>query len=239
MPENNRSRGQGRVNAQLFWGVVGVLSQLVFTCGWLITQTWQGPAYSTIKNSISDMQAATAPHAWFPIACFAAGALGTFGFVLFGLRPSLKAADKEGAHAPWMVGIGVLLLGNSFPQIPCRLSDTGCTATTQLLGPGGLADAILATVGFLALIAAPGPMWQRMAVLPEWARMKPIMLAARVSLPTAYGFLALAYGVNMWQGLAERILVTACMVWLACLAGYVVALSKRRRPQPPLPTGCK
>lgn len=67
--------------------------------------------------------------------------------------------------------------------------------------------------------------------------MKPIMLAARVALPAGYGFLALAYGLNRWQGLAERILVTACVVWMACLAGYVVALSRRRRAQHPLPTG--
>ena len=29
--------------------------------------------YSLVKHSISDLQAATAPHAWFPIACFAIG----------------------------------------------------------------------------------------------------------------------------------------------------------------------
>lgn len=102
----------------LAWGVVGVSAQVLFTAGWLIAETWQGPRYSPIQDSISDMQARTAPHVWFPIACFALGALGTFGFVMFGLRPALGGAGKIAAFAPWMLAFAALALGNSFPLIP-------------------------------------------------------------------------------------------------------------------------
>jgi hypothetical protein len=56
-----------------------------------------------LNDTISDLQAATAPHAWFPIACFAVGGLGTFGFAVFGLRPALVGAGKAAQYAPWII----------------------------------------------------------------------------------------------------------------------------------------
>ena len=49
-----------RNNGSLVWGAVGIAAQVLFTAGWVITETWQGPDYSPIANSISDMQAQTA-----------------------------------------------------------------------------------------------------------------------------------------------------------------------------------
>ena len=85
----------GNAGHMLAWGAVGVVAQVAFVAGWLIADTWQRPGYSSIKNSISDLQAATAPHAWFPIACSAVGGLGTFGFAVFGLRPALARAGQD------------------------------------------------------------------------------------------------------------------------------------------------
>ncbi len=151
--------------------------------GWLIADTWQGPRYSPVKYTISDLQAATAPHAWFPIACFAAGGLGTFGFAVFGLRPALAGAGKAAWYAPWMLACSALALGNSFPLIPCRLADPGCTAHHQLVSPGGLTDAIVASIAFLVLALTPFPLWWRLQVLPQWRHLKPVMMAARASSP--------------------------------------------------------
>ena len=94
-----------------------------------------GTWYSLVKHSISDLQAVTAPHAWFPITCFAIGGLGTFAFATFGLRPALSAAGTTAAYAPWLLALAALALGNSFPQIPCRLADPGCSAHYQLHSP--------------------------------------------------------------------------------------------------------
>jgi len=76
----------------LAWGVIGLVAQVAFTAGWVIAETWQGPSYSPVRYTISDLQAAIAPHAWFPVACFAVGGLGTIGFAAFGLRPALATA---------------------------------------------------------------------------------------------------------------------------------------------------
>lgn len=214
--------GQG-----LAWGTVGVLAQLVFTAGWVIAETWQGSRYGPIQDSISDMQASTAPHVWFPIACFAIGGLCTFGFVVFGLRPALAGAGKMAVHAPWMLAIAALALGNSFPLIPCRLSDPGCTAGVQLLNPGGLTDAIVAGLAFLLLAITPFPLWRRMAVLPAWHRLKPVMSAARVLGPALFLLLAVSSSMTSMPavGLIERMLAITCTVWISVLAVNLIISS--------------
>jgi hypothetical protein len=217
---------------RLAWGVVGVVAQVVFTAGWVIAETWQGPRYSPIQDTISDMQAITAPHMWFPIACFALGALGTFGFALFGLRPALGGAGKVAAFAPWMLAFAALALGNSFPLIPCRLSDPGCTANTQLLSPGGLTDAIVAGLAFFVLAITPFPLWRRLRLLSAWSRLKPVMLAVRVLGPVAYVLLAASSSTASMPavGLIERILATTCVLWIFALAVNLIVESQHPLP---------
>lgn len=183
------ARSGGRRDRQLLaWGVIGVLAQAAFLAGWLIAEMWQGPRYSPVADTISDLQAATAPHYWFPLACFAAGGLGTFGFAVLGLRPALAGAGRTAARAPWMLACAALALGNSFPLIPCRLADPGCTAHHQLYSPGGLTDAVVSGIAFLVLALTPS--------------------------------------VGSAQGLAERILATACVLWMGTLAINLILVSR-------------
>lgn len=203
-------------------------AQLVFTAGWVVAETWQGSRYGPIRDSISDMQASTAPHVWFPIICFAIGGLGTFGFAVFGLRPALAGAGKMAVHAPWMLAVAALALGNSFPLIPCRLSDPGCTASAQLLSPGGLTDAVVAGLAFLVLAITPFPLWRRLAGLPAWRRVKPVMYAARVLGPALYLLLAVSSSMTSMPGvgLIERMLATMCTLWICALAVNLIIESR-------------
>jgi len=210
------------------WGIVGVLAMVIFNAGWLIAETWQGPSYSPIADTISDMQAQTAPHVWFPIACFALGALGGFGFALFGLRPALAGAGKVAANAPWLLAFSLLALGNSFPLIPCRLSDAGCTASVQLASPGGLTDAIVAGIAFFILAFLPYQLWHRLALLPGWRQLKPVMFAARVICPLAWIMLALSTNLPGMPaaGLVERVLAASCSLWVGALAVTMIIQSR-------------
>jgi hypothetical protein len=227
-----RPRGNTPHGHWLFWGVVGLAAQVAFTAGWVIAETWQGPKYGPIQDTISDLQATTAPHVWFPITCFALGALGTFGFALFGLRPALAAAGKVAAIAPWMLAFSALALGNSFPMIPCRLSDSGCTANAQLLSPGGLTDAIVAGLAFLVLAITPFPLWRRVALLPSWRRLKPVLTAARLLCPASYVLLAVSSSMTSMPavGLIERILAISCALWICALAVNLIVESRPPSP---------
>lgn len=209
------------------WGVVGVIAQLAFMAGWLITETWQGPGYSLVGDTISDMQAATAPHVWFPISCFAAGGIGTFCFASLGLAPALRSAGDTARSAPWQLAIAALALGNSFPLAPCRLPDPGCTAHSQLFSAGGLTDAVVSTIALLILIRVPNNLWKRMRLVPSWQRVKPVMLAARVVCPACFVLLFAAALTGTAQGLAERLLVTSCVLWILVLALTAIANGRR------------
>ena len=224
MPEQAPERGVAIPEAEtgtgrhmLAWGAVGAIAQVAFLAGWLIADTWQRPGYSSIKNSISDLQAATAPHAWFPIACFAVGGLGTFGFAVFGLRPALARAGKVAAYTPWMLAVAGLAIGNSFPLIPCQRIAAGCTAHAQLHSPGGMTDAVVATIAFLVLAATPFPLWRRLKALPEWRRLKPVMMAARVIGPICF-ILLVVFSNSGPAGLVERILAATLSLWISALA---------------------
>jgi hypothetical protein len=224
-------RGPARGSHLAAFGVLGVVAQVAFTAGWLVTETWQGPRYSAITTTISDMQAATAPHAWFPVACFAAGGLGTFCFAVFGLRPALAGVGRVAWHAPWMLALAGLAIGNSFPLIPCQLSNPGCTAHHQLYSPGGMTDAIVATAAFLVLAFTPGPLWQRLKVLPEWQGLRPVMTAARIICPLCFLLLCAASLTGIAQGLAERALATSCVLWIGALAVTLIRVSAAHNPR--------
>ncbi len=218
--------GRPREGHLLVWGVVGLISQAAFMAGWVITETWQGPGYSPITATISDMQAATAPHVWFPVACFAAGGAGSFCFAIFGLRPALASAGKICAYAPWMLAFSALALGNSFPLIPCQLGDPGCTPHSQLYSPGGLTDAIVATLAFLVLAFTPSALWARLKVLPQWRQLKPVMMTAKVICPLCFNLLWISAATGIAQGLAERILTTSCVLWMSALVVTLISVSR-------------
>jgi hypothetical protein len=231
MPLNKTAGANGsKVSQQhlVTWSVVGLIAQIGFIAGWLVSDTWQGPKYSAIKYTISDLQAVTAPHSWFPITCFALGGIGSFLFVVFGLRPALVKAGKIASYAPWALGFSALALGNSFPRIPCRLVDAGCTAHSQLFSPGGMTDAVLSSVAFLVLAFTPVMLEKRLQVLPEWKHFLPVVRIARVICPLSFIVLGLTSS-SPFGGLSERILATVCVLWIAALATNLIIISRSGR----------
>lgn len=216
-----------RVGQLVVWGVVGLVAQAAFMAGWLIAETWQGRGYSPVSDTISDMQAATAPHVWFPVACFALGGAGTFCFAVFGLRPALAAAATTSRHAVWMLALAGLAIGNSFPLIPCELPAPGCTVHHQLYSPGGITDATVATAAFLVLVFTPAQLRKRLDLLPAWRPMVPMMTAARVICPLCFILLSIASLTGTAEGLAERVLATSCVLWISSLAVTLIIVSRR------------
>jgi hypothetical protein len=207
------------------------MAQLTFTAGWVVTELWQGPRYSPVNDTISDMQASTAPHVWFPIAAFALAAVATFAFAVFGLRPALAGAGKRARFAQWMLACSALALGNSFPLIPCRLSDPGCTPSFQLSSPGGLTDAIVSGLAFFVLVITPFPLWRRLASLPGWQRVRPVLLAATVVGPILFVLLAISSNAASMPalGLIERALATTSSLWISALAVNLIIESRHGR----------
>jgi Protein of unknown function (DUF998) len=213
------------------WGIVGIVAQLALLAGVFIPVAWQGPRYSALLDTISDTEAVTAPHAWFPLACFVVGGLGTCAFAIFGLRPALAAAGKVAASAPWLLACSVLVLGSPVPRVPCRLADPGCSLHVQISTPGGLIEGILSGIAFLVLVVTPIPLGRRLALLPFWRRLVPVMKAARTVGLSVYLLLSLSTVVGIGQGLMERLLSTICVVWIAVLAWGLIVCARQGQAQ--------
>jgi len=183
--------GSRRRDPRIAWGVIGLLAQVSFMAGWVISETWQAPGYSAFANTISDMQALNAPHVWFPIVCFAVGGVGSFCFLIFGLRPTLAPAGAVAAYAPWLLACATLAVGNSFPLAPCQLGPS-CTAQQQLLSAGGLTDLVLSVGSFLAIVFSPQYLWRRLRLLPSWQPFRPVATVAEKACPALFLLLCAA-----------------------------------------------
>lgn len=106
--------------------------------------------------------------------------------------------------------------GVAVPEAQASIA-AGCTAHVQLHSPGGMTDAIVATIAFAVLAVTPFPLWRRLKALPEWRQLKPVMMAARVIGPSCF-ILLVVFSNSGPAGLAERILAATLSLWIGALA---------------------
>jgi hypothetical protein len=208
------------------WARVGIAAQVLFVASWLVAASWQGPHYSVVKHSISEMYAVTAPHAMFLLIvitlCGAATLLFTLGSVWPALRPGGWAATVGSVLlALSTAGLGDLL--TPFERVACRMADPGCTTTKMVANAGGKLDGNLTTVGILAFVLAifflaaamrRVPAWQAWARLARWTAVLVLVLVLADFADSGLG------------GLFER-LVSA--IGAAALAALGVGIVRRSR----------
>jgi hypothetical protein len=199
-----------------------VVAQIAFVLSWLVAGFWQGPRYSAVSHSISDMYAVTAPGGSFLVVVFTLCGLVTICFAALSVWPTLRPGG-------WRAGVGAALLGLSifgigdllspFERLGCRIADSGCTPSAQLANSGGMLDAALSTAGILVSIAAAfflASAMRRASGWSEWAwparfvgMAFVVILAADVALaPLGFGGLlerllaalgAAAIGIFAWR----------------------------------------
>lgn len=214
-------------------GSVGLVSQAVFTAGWIAAGTWQPSGYSTIRDTISDLTAKTAPHALAVLLILMFAGLGTAGFALAGLRPALAPARQVAAYAPWFLAFSALGLGNlvSFAQIQCQ-AYVDCTLHQAMSGFGGAVDSTAGSVVALMAAVAPFPTARRMRNVPGWQWLvRPSLLAGAVTfgciLATGLGTTASVHG------LLQRIAATIAAGWTAALAANLIRISRAAAQRQP------
>jgi hypothetical protein len=70
-------------------------------------------------------------------------------------------------------------------------------------------------------------------VLPNWQSVKFVLVPARVVCPFLFVLVAVSSLTSTDQGLAERVLVTSCVVWVGALAVTLLLVARKtRRPVP-------
>jgi len=208
------------------WAWVAIAAQVVFVASWLAAASWQGPRYSVLAHSISDMYAITAPHGSFLVVVFTDCGAATILFALFSVWPMLRPGGRAATVGSVLLALSAGGLGDLLSpaeRLACRMADPGCTAARALSNAGGKLDDILTTGGLLLLVAAGFFLAHAMARIPGWqawarpARWTAVLILALLAADVADS------GLN---GLFERLVAATGAAAIAALAVGVLRRSR-------------
>jgi hypothetical protein len=210
------------------WAIVAIVAQIAFVGSWLVAASWQGPRYSVLAHTISDMYAVGAPNGAFLVVVITLCGAATILFAALSLRPSLRPGGWRATVGSVLLGLSIIGLGDllaPFEREACRLADPGCTQAAQFANLGGTLDATLSALGLVLLVAAgfflasamkrvPG--WRRWARPTWWATVLFIALLVATVLADAVGL----------GGLFERLVAALGAAGVALLAAGVLRHSQ-------------
>ena len=206
------------------WAWAGLVAQIAFVVSWVAAATWQGPRYSTVAHSISDMYAETAPHAAFLIVVFTLCGAATIAFAFGAVRRALRPGGWTATVGAALLAVSIVGLGDLLTvteRLACRMADPGCTATRQISNLGGRLDDTLSTYGVLALVVAGlflsfamrrAATWRGWAWPTRWTMLALLCAAFADAIGSHYGL----------GGLFERLIALIGAAWLAALAAAIL-----------------
>ena len=206
------------------WAIVAIVAQVAFVGSWLVAASWQGPRYSSLAHSISDMYAVGAPYGAFLVIVFTLCGAATILFAWLSLWPSLRAGGWRAAVGSGLLGLSILGLGNllsPFEREACRLADAGCTEAAQSATFGGILDLVLSLVGLVLYVAAGFFLASAMKRVPGWGRWAWPMRWVAVSVLVLVVATGLGTAVDL-SGLFERLVAATAAAGVALLAWGVL-----------------
>jgi hypothetical protein len=209
------------------WALVGLVAQVAFVASWLIAASWQGPHYSSLAHSISDMYAVSAPYGTLLVVVFTLCGAAMILFAWRSLWPSLRAGGWRAAVGSVLLGLSIYGLGNllsPFEREGCRLADPGCTGAAQFANLGGKLDAAITLVGLVLFVAAGFFLASAMKRVPGWRRWAGPTRLATVLFIALLVTTVLADAVGL-GGLFERLLAATGAAGIALLAAGVLRRS--------------
>ena len=226
LPSYDHGVREGRVR---LWARVGVAAQVVFVLAWIVAGFWQGPGYSTLKHSISDMYAVTAPRGLFLVVVITLCGIGTALFAVLSVWPTLRPSGWRAAVGSILLGVSIYGLGDAltpFERETCRLADPGCTGADQLSNAGGVLDAVLSLVGLVCFVVAGFFLAAAMKRVPGWQSMA---WPARWVAITSFALLVISVAAEAVGGLLQRVLAAFGAAAIAALALRILAPNHDRR----------
>jgi hypothetical protein len=213
------------------WAGVGIAAQVVFVASWLAAAAWQGPRYSVVKHSISEMYAVTAPHAVFLVVALTLCGAATIWFAVRSVWPALRPGGRAAAVGSALLALSVGGLGDllaSVERVACRMTDPGCTTARMVANPGGKVDDAVSSIGVLLFVLAAFFLAAAMRRMPGWrAWARPARWTAVLVLVLAIADVA----DSRLGGLFERLVAAAMAAALAALATGILRRSGPESPQ--------
>jgi hypothetical protein len=209
------------------WAWVNIAAQVLFVASFLVAASWQGPRYSVLKDSISDMYARTAPHGLFLVIVYTICGAATIWFVLRSVRPALRPGGRAATLGSVLLALSAAGLGDLLSpaeRMACRLGvDPGCTTARALSNSGGKLDDTITSIGVLVLVLAVFILAHAMRRMPGWqAWVRPTRWTAVLIL----AFVVADIADSGLGGLFERLAATVGAVALAALAVGILRRSR-------------
>jgi hypothetical protein len=232
-PDRKRGRRERRLAR------AAAAAQVLFVASMLLAASWQGPRYSLLADSVSDMYALNAPAAAFLIIMLTIAGAVTMWFAFRSLRPALRSALLPQASSArrlatigcWLLAFSIFGIGNLltiFMRLDCRLVDAGCTPAKQVSNFGGTLDNTISSVGVLVFIAAGFLLAVAMNRTASWSSLaRPTRRFMVVMIVWVIGDAVSGYGGDHPGGLFERLIAFTGAAWIAYIA---VAVSRRSQP---------
>jgi len=208
------------------WAWVCIAAQVLFVLSWLVAAAWQGPRYSILAHSISDMYAVTAPGGMVLVIVLTICGAATMWFTLRSAWPVLRPGGWTATVGCALLALSVLGLGDllsPFERLACRAADPGCTAARAMSNSGGKLDDTLTSAGVLLLVLAGFFLAAAMRRVPGWqrwawpARGTAVLIFALIMADAQFGGTAPLVGSGL-SGLVERLLAAAAAGAVAALA---------------------
>ncbi|MEO8907599.1 MAG: DUF998 domain-containing protein [Microbacteriaceae bacterium] len=210
------------------WALLTVMAQVLFILSWLVAAFWQGPRYSVLAHSISDMYAVTAPSGLLLVVVLTVCGAVTMIFALFVVWKSLGPGGWTAAVGSLLLALSIFSLGDlltPFERLACRMADPGCSSAAQTANAGGQLDTTLSTAGVMLFLAAGFFLAEAMRKTPGWGGWpwptRWVMILVAVTF-LGDGVLG---GVGL-GGLFERLLAA---VGAAAIAALAVGVMRRNR----------
>jgi len=225
----NPVRYQARVRR---WALVGVAAQALFVVSGLVAAAWQGPRYSVLADSVSDMYARTAPGGMFLVVMFTLCGAATIWFAVASVRPALHAGGWRATAGSVLLAVSVVGLGDllsPFERLACRMADPGCTSARQISNLGGRLDDILTTSGVVMLVVAGFFLAAAMKRAPGWRAWARPARGTIVAIIVLFVAAVVSQNIGL-GGLSERVLEDTVAAAIAALG---IGIIRRCRPTDP------
>jgi hypothetical protein len=230
--------GRKRARRERRLARTAVAAQVLFIASMLLAASWQGPRYSLLADSMSDMYALNAPAAAFLIIMLTIAGAVTMWFAFRSLRPALSSALLPQAGSAgrlvtigcWLLAFSIFGIGNLltiFMRLDCRLADAGCTPAKQVSNFGGTLDNTISSIGVLVFIAAGFLFAVAMKRTANYhSLVRPTRRVMLVMIVWVIGDAVSGYGGDRPGGLFERLIAFTGAAWIAYIAA---AVSRRSR----------
>jgi Protein of unknown function (DUF998) len=197
----------------------GVLAPVILTATWVVAGLVQD-SYSARREDISALAARSAEHPWLMMAGLVTTGLLVVGFALV-LHRAVRPGSIAGPALVALCGLGMVALG--LLRDDCSTVTEACQTRVEA-GEASwqhTAHEVVSVPVFAAAVAAPVVLALRFRADASWRSLTPFSAAATPVLAALFALGGLEPAPS-WNGVIQRLAVSAALLWLEVVALHLL-----------------